>query len=169
MGRYLWLIMTDFDVVIEENFLTNEESDYCINYHKKNFNVNDKNLCFLHRQTEVLSCIGLLNNGIIKNIYFKLNKFIKKIHNKCSINYFQIVKWPEKECQEQHLDFDHHPFTSILYLNDNFEGGQTIVGNTVFPPVKNRIICFRGNKILHKVNLITNGTRYTLPSWYKYD
>jgi hypothetical protein len=157
------------NVIIKENFLTEEESDYCINYHKENFNINNKNLCELHEKTEALNCMKILDNENIKNIYCKLNLFIKKINNKCSINFFQIVKWPEKKHQNQHLDFDHHPYTSILYLNNNFIGGQTIVGNTSFIPVKNKIICFRGNKILHGVSEITKGIRFTIPCWYKYD
>ena len=36
-------------------------------------------------------------------------------------------------------------------------------------PKKCKLIGFEGNKITHKVNYITKGTRYTIPCWYKYE
>ena len=35
-------------------------------------------------------------------------------------------------------------------------------------PEKNKLIGFEGNKIIHKVNEIKKGSRYTLPCWYRY-
>ena len=70
------------------------------------------------------------------------------------------------EYQDEHIDFDHHTFTSILYLNDDFEGGQTVVGDKIIKPEKGKIIFFNGNQIKHKVLPIESGTRYTNPTWY---
>ena len=83
------------------------------------------------------------------------------------INYFEIVKWLQNESQDKHKDFSFHPYTSILYLNDNFKGGETVVDDKVIKPEKCKLISFEGNKIIHGVNTITKGERYTVPCWYK--
>ena len=115
-----------------------------------------------------MACSKIMHVPIIKNIHNKLEKFAKSVNKKYTINYFQIVKWPTGENQDRHIDFEYHPFTSILYLNDDFVGGETIVGKKSFKPIKNTIIGFEGNKIKHEVRKIKKGIRFTIPCWYKY-
>jgi len=152
---------------IIKNFLSEEESNNYINFHK-NFYDDTKYNCFLHRGTKVLDCMGLENKPLIKLMYYKLLDLGEKIDKKLTINYFQIVEWPMNESQDEHLDFPQHPYTSIIYLNDDFEGGETIVKNQTYKPIKNSLISFEGNKLKHKVTKITKGVRYTIPCWYKY-
>ena len=128
-----------------ENFISSKEADYFINFHKKNFNLNN-HFCIKHRETEVIQCGLVSNNAKIKKMNNILNKFVKKINKKYEINYFQIVKWPTYEFQPKHVDFDIHPYTSILYLNDDFEGGETYYEDgTLFSPITGRILYFNGN------------------------
>ncbi len=47
-----------------------------------------------------------------------------------------------KEKQGEHLDFDHHTHTSILYLNDDYKGGETVINNMTMKPKKGAIIIF---------------------------
>ena len=148
---------------IKENFLPKKFLNELINYHKNNFDIKN-NLCQIHENKEVIMC----EKGF-KKIEKFLNNFIKKINKNYVINYFEIVKWPCGESQEEHFDFEYHPYTTILYLNDDFEGGETVVGNKCIIPKKNKLVGFEGNKIIHKVNKIKKGTRYTLPCWYKYE
>ena len=62
----------------------------------------------------------------------------------------------------------HTVFTSILYLNDDFEGGFTeFADGTTVAPKKGRIVFYDGIHYWHKVTPITEGTRYTFASWYK--
>tara|TARA_R110000787_G_scaffold275228_1_gene383693 strand:+ start:696 stop:1172 length:477 start_codon:yes stop_codon:yes gene_type:complete len=150
-----------------ENFISNKESQYFINFHKKNYDVENNNYSIKHRQTQVIQCDVLLDKPKIKEMNILLNKFIQKINKKYVVNYFQIVRWPTYEFQGEHFDFDIHPYTSILYLNDDFKGGETIVGNKLVKPKKCKLISFNGNQIKHQVNLITTGVRYTIPCWYK--
>mgnify|MGYP003112559718 CR=1 FL=1 len=148
-----------------KNFISSEESNKLIQFHEKNFNLNNK-YCFMHRNTAVMNHPMFTK---FTNIAKALTKFIKNINNNYVINYFQIVKWPMEESQGPHLDFDYHPYTSIIYLNDDFEGGETVVLDKTILPEKNKLISFEGNRILHKVNKITKGIRYTVPCWYKYE
>jgi predicted 2-oxoglutarate/Fe(II)-dependent dioxygenase YbiX len=56
----------------------------------------------------------------------------------------------------------------ILYLNDEFDGGETVFENeTTIKPKKGRLLVFSNGIILHKVNLITKGERYALAGWFK--
>lgn len=49
----------------------------------------------------------------------------------------------------------------ILFLNDDFDGGELIIENITVKPLKNQLVMFSGNAP-HKVLPVTNGIRYTL-------
>jgi len=148
-----------------ENFISNEESDYLMQYHKENFNLNKKSN-FMWRGTEVID-IG--ESSKFKELRNKFNNLVKSEDKDHVVSYFQIVRWPTGEWQPPHLDLYGHTYSSILYLNDDYEGGETVVLNETATPKKNKIIFFRGNRLIHKVNEITKGVRYTVPCWYKYE
>lgn len=154
------------DKFVEINdFISDEECDRFIQYHKEQFNLN-KHYCVMHRTTKVIQCMDILGNPVIKKMYKKLNNFVQEINPDLIVNYFQIVRWPTGESQSNHIDFDHHFYTSILYLNNDFEGGITRVNDVLFKPKKRTLISFEGNKINHEVLKITKGERYTIPCWY---
>ena len=81
-------------------------------------------------------------------------------------NYFELVKWPTNYSQGLHKDFKEHVYTSIIYLNDDFEGGQTVVAGKKIDPYPGRMVTFKGNSLEHKVLEVTKGVRYTIPVWY---
>jgi len=154
------------DKFVEINdFISDEECNRFIQYHKEQFNLN-RHYCVMHRTTKVIQCMDILGNPVIKKMYKKLNNFVQEINPNLIVNYFQIVRWPTGESQSNHIDFDHHFYTSILYLNDDFEGGVTRVNDVLFKPKKRTLISFEGNKINHEVLKITKGERYTIPCWY---
>jgi len=97
------------------------------------------------------------------------DKFLKHIHNidnNVSIDYFEIVERFPTTYMDKHYDFDDQKYTSVIYLNDNYDGGETVVEEVVIKPKIGKIVTFEGPKMLHGVNLITNGSRFTLPVWY---
>ena len=148
-----------------ENFFTPEKCQHFINRHSKLFNPNHDKRTFYHRKTEVV----LLSSYFVydsKKLNGRLNFTIKNIDEGAFVNYFQIVKWPTRELQLSHRDFDYHPYTSIIYLNDNFKGGETVVEETVIKPKQGLMILFSGDKKTHSVNKIKKGIRYTVPCWY---
>jgi glutaredoxin-related protein len=148
------------------NFISDKESNSLINFHKENFNLNNS-YSKKHRETEVLQCAYMPKNSLVENMYSLLDNYIKTINKDYEINYFEIVKWPQNEFQDKHKDYSFHPYTSILYLNDNFNGGETVVDDKIIKPKKCKLISFEGNQIIHGVNTITKGERYTVPCWYK--
>jgi hypothetical protein len=62
-------------------------------------------------------------------------------------------------------------YTTVLYLNDDFDGGHTFIniedGNTIeIEPKPGRLVAYNGHKLEHGVTQVSNGLRYTLPIWY---
>ena len=82
----------------------------------------------------------------------------------------EIVKWPTGSHQAPHTDVSRESttFTSITYLNDNFEGGETefTTENFSVKPKVGRSILFDGKRFEHGVKKITEGVRYTFALWY---
>jgi len=149
-------------LVEQSNFISNDLCDYFIKHH--NNNPHD----FKHRNTSIISCEmqSYQGNWTFKFLLKKLNFFVDSKVKNTFVNYSQIVRWPKGEYQEEHKDFDYHTFTSILYLNDEYEGGHTVVGNKFIKPEKGKIVLFDGNKTDHRVLPISSGTRYTNATWY---
>ena len=103
---------------------------------------------------------------------YRNNKILKRLHNLFNINllltpiHMQIVKWPQNSFMKEHYDSGDQ-YGVLLYLNDNFEGGETIIGGQIIKPKKGRGVLFTNGKLLHSVCKIKKGTRYVLPIWYK--
>ena len=115
-----------------------------------------------YRDTTTLNLLG-------ENIVQLTKKFEPYIHNNV-VDYTHLVQWHEGSEQKLHID-DVDPGTtisSITYLNDNFEGGETFFGEgTIVKPVKGKTIFFSGVELIHGVKKVRNGERYTLATWYK--
>lgn len=96
---------------------------------------------------------------------------------------FQFVRWNKGNLLHPHADAENpdgspHPFpwrkfAAIIYLNNDYKGGRTY-----FPKFNNHspentpgtLVVFPGNlEYLHGVTEITEGTRYTIASFFGYD
>ena len=121
-----------------------------------------------HRDTEVFEITHLYHeNQMIRNLISMITGFTQTCFNDNRIypNYSQIVRW-NKNGQKPHYDFPHHFCTSIIYLNDDFEGGETVVGSNLIKPVKGKIVCFNGRDCLHSVLDQSGESRYTFITWH---
>ena len=67
-------------------------------------------------------------------------------------------------------------FTSILYLNDDYEGGQLVLNSVlgdddhpiVLKPSKGQVVIFPADiRFTHEVLPVTKGKRYSIVGWYK--
>jgi hypothetical protein len=84
--------------------------------------------------------------------------------------------WVLNNEQGPHLDygvaneFPTREYASVLYLNDDFEGGEIYIPELNFEkkPQKGQMICFRGGKFRHGVRKITDGFRLTSICWFEY-
>ena len=154
-----------------KNFLKPIECKYFINKHSQFFNPTNDKRTFYHRKTEVINIFPFSNTQTrftyeSKKLNGRLDFTMKKIDEEVMVNYFQMVRWPKNSFQAKHIDFINHCYTSIIYLNDNFEGGETVVEKRKIQPKQGLMVLFAGNHTLHGVNKIKKGNRYTIPCWY---
>lgn len=159
------------NIKYEENFFSNNICDDLIKiYHKYHgyvsrqwgkSNVLDLNKNNIHEENDFM---------FIKKLKSDINSYIKKVDKNAFIDYCQIVEWPINSDMQFHYDMKHQPYTSIIYLNDDFSGGETVmkINNDYFEiiPKKGSIATFNGNKFKHCVKEVKDGVRYTLPIWY---
>jgi len=148
---------------IIDNFLSKEEIKFLLKYYEE-------------KQTGTL---GLTESYIYplelhveeKQLSFLINKLNNKSKQmkESEIEWFQIVKWPPSIGQKLHFDTQSSRTTlsSIIYLNNDFEGGETYFEDgTIFKPKPGRALYFDGNYHKHGVKPISKGTRYTVATWY---
>jgi len=103
----------------------------------------------------------------IKYLQTKLDQNIGVIDPSAFINYSHIVRRDKDSFQLSHTDFDYHSWTSILYLNEDFIGGETCIENEIISPQSGTLITFKGNCLEHQVLPVTSGRRYNILVWYK--
>lgn len=77
-----------------------------------------------------------------------------------------ITAWKETDDQLEHKDNDE--FTAIIYLNDNYEGGELNFPSLdmSIKPTKGSLIFWPGY-LTHSVSPVTSGIRYTMPMFLK--
>jgi len=144
--------------IIYDNLLNEVECNFLIDFYKNNEKYAEK-----FRDIYPL----ILKKGELEFLENKLLTISKEFNAK--IDYFQIVKWPIGSYQKLHFDDTYSSIlSSITYLNDNFEGGQTYFEDgTTFKPKKGRGLFFNGQYHKHGVSKVVNNIRYVVATWYK--
>lgn len=134
----------------------------------------------------------VINYESIKGYDIKVASILKDVNTRCkkliqeqySLNKpvyadtLQIIRWfPEME-QHPHADdmtnteikgFEHRAFGSILYLNNDYNGGHTYYPNhgiEIIPEVGKLAIHPGDPEHLHGVTKIKNENRYTIASFW---
>jgi len=148
-----------------KNFLSKKHCKELIDWHKKFWPQLDGRLTENHYNQQIIK-IHNIESPLFKFVGAKLNSEIQKISKYHYTNYYQLAKWNTKCDHPAHTDISNHVWSSILYLNDNFKGGETIVGDEIVKPETGKIIFFEGAEVEHSVTMITKGVRYTIPCWY---
>ena len=149
--------------VIKDNFISIDECKKKINFYKKNKNKTKK-----FRDVFPLA----LSKKDLSETFINNVQHLSKTINNSIIDYIEIVFWPTNSFQNLHHDNASNETTlsSICYLNDNYEGGQTYFEDgTIFKPVTGRIVFFDGKHYLHGVKKIISGNRYVIATWYKHE
>ena len=92
---------------------------------------------------------------------------IKKFKRKdIKIETIQIAYWLIGESMVWHDDTIYYDITTVTYLNENYEGGRTIVEDIEIKPETGKYIEFNSNR-KHMVTELTSGERFVLTCWYK--
>jgi|TARA_R100001530_G_scaffold88706_1_gene61767 hypothetical protein len=148
-------------VLMQDNFLNKNECQELINFYTSNSQSHKR-----YGGTYLLP----LRQSSHKKLVKKINKLSLMLNNSV-IDWFQIVKWGASH-PGKNLHFDttvsKTVLSSIIYLNNDFEGGHTFFEDgTAFAPAMGRIIFFDGKHYHHGVSEIKNKDRYTVASWFK--
>jgi hypothetical protein len=94
----------------------------------------------------------------------------------------QLVRWHEGLELTPHVDnmepdgrpnsTPHRSFSSIAYLNDDYEGGETYFpghGVRIKPTPGSLLVFGAGPEYVHGVLRVLKGLRYTYAGWFTYD
>jgi hypothetical protein len=168
-----------------EEFLTVEECDILLNYAINTKEWENGGSDFWDNR--VLRPTSFLKDSkellLFQNIHSRIADLIKKEYalEKVNSDEMSIVRWfPEME-QPPHCDdmsntdiqgFSHRNFGVIIYLNDDYDGGETFYPqyNFYIKPVKGKIAIHPGDSDhLHGVTKIKNSIRYTIASFWSKD
>ena len=79
-----------------------------------------------------------------------------------------IACFPDGKGMQAHTDYPWDAFGFVIYLNDDFDGGETFFELDelkTISPEKGKMIIFPGNTVVHGVNTVHNGDRYTVSGW----
>lgn len=107
---------------------------------------------------------------IVNELQKDANGFIPELYTVESY----LSLWKEGTFAGMHIDshkgYEFLQFSSILYLNDDYEGGEIYFPNQnfLYKPKAGDIVMFPsgGTEYPHAVNKILKGKRYTIPMWH---
>ena len=81
-----------------------------------------------------------------------------------------IVFWPPNSFKKMHKDGTiqkKNEWVSLCYLNDDYEGGETMIESDLIKPKKGRLVVFPSKKMSHGVSLVKRIPRYTYIAWWQ--
>ena len=149
-------------IYLEDNFITREQSRYIINYYKTHLDS--------VKQYDFNYPLSILNTTdySLKTISDRILSICKRFKNDVDLDNLEIVKWPVKSHMKFHKDTG-DVFASILYLNDNYIGGNTAFDSFQVDPKVGRLLIFSNSYYRHCVKEVGGTSRYTLAAWYVAD
>ena len=144
----------------KKNFISKNECSQLIDFYNQNIQNS-----FKYRDTFPLHI------NFFESITKKIEKVCYKLYPDCRLDTSQIVRWPEGSKMSPHFDPSNDIFACLVYLNDDYLGGETCFERKFFldkkiKPEVGKLVIFSNSKILHWVNEVKNGTRYTLALWF---
>ena len=146
-------------IVIEENFITDIQCDQLISFFNEN---RDKISHYSVNSTNTLK-VKLIETSLISSIKDNIISHCLSLTNsKVYLDNYEIVEWPKDSYHPPHYDLPTDIFSSLIYLNENFVGGETYFSDSkIIKPKKGTCLTFSNSKYRHSVNKINIGTRYT--------
>ena len=149
-------------VYVFENFL---RSEVCEHYLKtiKDIGYKENNLPFEERTQDITKDpIGdLVKDFLRKNIDINITLHQAQTQN-WHINSFSKLH------KHNHSGRENTQYNSLIYLNDDFEGGEFITdGGLILKPKQGMLTFFDGHAIKHGTNKVFKRDRKTLIFWWK--
>ena len=141
-----------------KNFLPDDDCKKLLEFYKNNL---DKK--FVYNMTEPIKILDS-KNALVKECLQKINKQCNSMADVYMDN-AEIIRWLNNGYMLPHYD-EGDKFAAILYLNDEYQGGELVLENVKIKPKMGELIVFENGVILHSVNTII-GERFTLSTWFK--
>lgn len=173
-----------FNIKIIENFISKEDCEYLVDLVKDSIlwesggsDFWDNRVINYHKLLEYDRDAAI----IMLDANIRCGQKIKEEYNLDTSVYsdtLQIVRWFPGMSQPPHADdmsntdidgFSHRAFGSIIYLNDNYDGGNTFYPNFNFDiiPKSGSLAIHPGDpEHLHGVTEVKKSIRYTLASFW---
>ena len=155
---------------IQDNFLTIKECKNIIQYYNDNLDNVYENLFreqggFRVNKTYPLP---LLENPVpfLEEICNNISNICNSFHSDLKLDNYQIVRWPVNSQMFFHQDEPGDIFATLVYLNDNYSGGQTKFKEFAIEPKVGRLVIFSNFSYHHSVTKVQRNERYTLAGWY---
>lgn len=151
-------------ILLQENFITDLECKKLIDLFKRN----KSNTEFYSINNTNILKVSEIKSNIINNIKEKVVSNCSSLTNsKIYLDNYELVEWPTGSHHPPHYDLPTDIFSSVIYLNDNFDGGETYFSESkIIKPKKGSCLTFSNSKYRHSVNKINTGTRYTFSFWF---
>ena len=161
------------------NFIKPYEAEILINYWNKNERLcSDLSSSHAERNLHMKDISNLQVKEILKYITHKGSFFVDHFFNTKCLPFQDpiICRWKKGHSMNFHVDQNINEtedkilmnYSTLLYLNDNFEGGSLVFKNgEKYTPKAFEIIMFEsGPENEHGVETVESGFRYTVPLWY---
>lgn len=134
-------------IEIHNNFLSDIESNQLIDY----FNSNLESTIAVQNDVYSFKYINISNY---------LDLLIAKKLNLTQIETVRVQLVDDSVKTNEYMHIHSIPLTYLIFLNDNFEGGNLNIENISVKPKKNQLLIFEG-RLRHNVDKVTKGNRYT--------
>lgn len=136
----------------------------------------DNRVVSLGRITDFIRCRDAMD-WLVRDIFKRLRSFMQDFYEvpETFVDTMDLVKWPAGMSQPPHVDeipHAHRKWGSVIYLNDDFDGGQTFYPNfnKYVTPKAGVAVIHRGDQEhLHGVTEVSGGTRFTIASFWGTD
>tara|TARA_R110000796_G_scaffold221386_1_gene337452 strand:+ start:235 stop:726 length:492 start_codon:yes stop_codon:yes gene_type:complete len=152
---------------IQEEFLSNSECQFYLNKAHKNVGVGPK-ISWEKRIYKLQPNDFIINK--VQSFFKDFNIFLKAVD--ASITTWNVGTWSNLHVHGKgntaYDDMRHNTkYNSIIYLNNNFEGGEFYTDNITIKPKKGTLTLFDGSKIFHGIKEIKKEERYIIIIWWE--
>ena len=157
---------------LKDNFLTKDECNHIIKYWRDSSN---KRVYDFNKTTIVRLCNLPDDKWIDRLFKFIGAKCSSLVDENIMCDNIEIVQWKPGTFMRPHKDGE-DTCSAIIYLNDNYEGGETGIRfndpkgqELIIEPQQGRMIAFVNGTdkgYYHWVNKVRKANRYTLSLWF---
>lgn len=159
-------------IKVIKNFISKEDISKCIDILSKNDLIpfKDNPLAKVVPSNDELNIILKKYSDLANDAHQQEYGFVKPLY---TVECF-LTKWVEGTFANLHTDshigYEHIQFSTVIYLNDNFEGGEISFPNQdfIYKPSAGDVVIFPGGgtEHSHEVYKVLSGERYTIAMWH---